>query len=91
MILLVSSAAGRCVPGLYQFDGAHAAESADVANHGPALLPIASALLEMLAQVFGALAEILLLDSVDHCKSGGAGRQDCRRRCRLIRRERRRP
>ena len=37
-------------PGLHQFDGAHATQSADVADDGPAPLPSAGALLEVLAQ-----------------------------------------
>ncbi len=61
------------MPGCDQFDGAHAAESADVADDGPAPLPIAGALLEVLAQLLGALAEFLLLDGVDHGETGGAG------------------
>src|SRR5664279_157320 len=59
--------------GLYQFDSAHAAESADIADDGPALLPVAGAFLEVVAQVLGAFAELLLPDGIDHGESGGAG------------------
>ncbi len=44
---------------------AHASKAADVADERPALLPLARALLEAFAQLFGAARRVFLFDGVD--------------------------
>src|SRR3974390_1645243 len=57
--------------GLDQFDGAHAAEPAHIADDGPGLLPVAGALLEVVAELLGAVAKIVFLDRVDDSDTSG--------------------
>src|SRR5256884_7035620 len=61
--------------GLYvahQFDGAHAAQTANVADQRPFFLPASGALFKMFADGRGAREQTVLLDGFDSRERGGA-------------------
>src|SRR5258706_7519602 len=57
----------------HQFDGAHSAEAANVADKRPPFLPAPGALFKMLADASGTREQAVLLDSFNGGERGGAG------------------
>src|SRR6266436_2720256 len=57
----------------HQFDGAHSAEAANVADKRPPFLPAPGALFETLADASGTREQAVLLDSFNGGERGGAG------------------
>src|SRR3977135_2275422 len=62
-----------CFLRLHQLDGLHAAEAADVADDGPAALPLASSALELIAQLISALEQIFMFEQIENSQCRGAG------------------
>src|SRR6202040_392844 len=60
---------------LHQFNGLHSAQAANIADDGPALLPFASAFLELTSQFVGSRQQVFMLEDVEHGQSGGAGQR----------------
>ena len=56
----------------HQFDGAHAAQAANVADQEPFFLPASGALFKKFADGGGTREETVLLDGLDGGKRGGA-------------------
>ena len=55
-----------------QLDRAHSAQTANLTNNRPPLLPFACASFKALSKLLGAIREILLLDGSDYRKTGSA-------------------